>query len=315
MDLPLSFCVSGCGLSANPVCTGAGATGSASPNGPTFGPPLPVVAGGVAICLVNRFAEQGPNGVTATLHLDTGEAQANVDLFSDVFVTDALRVCPRCEAGTCDSGINRGEPCTVQSEVMVVNSSASNKLFKLSRDCPPLGQPAATLTVPLRLTTGTVGTPGKGGSKPCATSPEEALLSQDDSCGAAGCGSPCQPGSDACVTMPPNPSDPDGPPVCVDVKGGISQVCCNDDASRPCFPTRPGGAGIVRTGRAVVPQPPWPDPRYPKIADGEVLVGTSCAEITPAPSPFSPLSQPVAVIFNTRMDVFDSGLPPCRPVP
>ena len=304
-DLSFRFCLAGCDTGSNSLCTAAGPTGLGSANGATFGPPLPVVAGGVAVCIVGRYQQQSPAGIAGTVHLDTGEVQANVDLFSDVYVTDATKVCPRCETGTCDSGTNRGKACAVDGEVTVVNSLAANKTFKLSKDCPPLGTAIATFNIPLRLTTGTVGTPGTGGSKPCGESNAAGVTVQDDNCSSAGCGAPCQPGSDACKTMEPDPGNPDGPPVCVDVKGGISQVCCVDDPALPCFPTRPGGAGIVRGGRAVVPQPPWPDPTYPKSAEGEVVVSTFCAPSsnnsfadTVGPSPV-----PGAVILNTRMNL------------
>jgi hypothetical protein len=314
-DLSFRFCLAGCDTGSNSLCAAAGPTGLDTANGATFGPPLPVVAGGVAVCIVSRYQQQSPAGIAGTVHLDTGEMQANVDLFSDVYVTDATKVCPRCETGACDSGPNRGKGCAVDGQVTVANSLAANKTFKLSRDCPPPGTVVGTLDIPLRLTTGTVGTPGTGGSKPCGQNAANGMPVQDDNCSAAGCGAQCMPGSDACKTMEPDPTNPDGPPVCVDVKGGTSQVCCVDDPSLPCFPTRPGGVGIVRAGRAVVPQPPWPDPTYPKSAEGEVVVSTFCvqsSDLTFADN-IGPTPLPGAVILNTRMEFLRTEPPSCFP--
>jgi hypothetical protein len=64
----------------------------------------------------------------------------------------------------------------------------------------------------------------------------------------------------------------------VDQKGGVSQLCCSDDTTRPCFPTA-GGGRIERTGVTGQPAPAWPDPTYPKRADG-ALVATFCEPAT-----------------------------------
>jgi hypothetical protein len=61
---------------------------------------------------------------------------------------------------------------------------------------------------------------------------------QDDSCLGGTCTARCT--GAACVAV-----DPLG--RCVDVKGGISQLCCSTNSTIPCFPTGEGGA-IVRTG-------------------------------------------------------------------
>ena len=117
--------------------------------------------------------------------------EGRVNLLSDVYVTDQTRVCPRCESGTCDSGPNRGKPCAVDGTVFVAQSFADDQLFKLSKDCPPGGSATATVRIPLALTTGTVGTPGTGGSKPCRENEIDGVALQDNSCGTGGCGGPC----------------------------------------------------------------------------------------------------------------------------
>ena len=286
----LKFCLSGCDTAGTTPCTASGATGSGSLNGPTFGPPLPLIAGGVAVCLVNVFAAP----VNGTANFATGAMKGEVDLQSQVFITDATKVCPRCETGTCDSGTNMGHACHVDGQVPVVNSLASNKLFKLSKDCPPIGSPIATLTIPLPLTTGTETTPGTGGSKPC---PGQIA---DDSCSSAGCGADnCT--ANACVSMIADPSNPSHM-VCVDVKGGLSQGCCNDDTTIPCFQTRPGEPGINRSGRPVPPVTvTGATGAFPKLSSGEVTVATFCEAATGSSNidTVTGLPGPGAVVFNT----------------
>ena len=159
----LRLCLSGCDAAGTTPCTANGPTGAGSINTDTFGPPLPLVAAGVPVCVVNVFTAPA----TGTANVATGEMSGEVDLHSQVFITDQTKVCPRCETGTCDSGPRMGQACQVDGTVRVQNSLASNKLFKLSKGCPPPGSPLATLTIPLPITTGTDHTPGAGGSKPC----------------------------------------------------------------------------------------------------------------------------------------------------
>ena len=89
---------------------------------------------------------------------------------------------------------------------------------------------------------------------------------QQDAPGTCGaCGTVCTGG--ACVSKAP-----DG--QCVDVKGGISQNCCGNDTSQPCFPTANNGQ-IVRSGSAAAPTPAFGDPTYPKTGN-VTLVATFC---------------------------------------
>jgi hypothetical protein len=289
-NLQFKLCLDGCDAAGTSTCTANGSTGAGSLNGTTFGPPLPVIAGGVAVCLVNVFTAP----ITGMADLATGELSGEVDLHSEVFVTDATKVCPRCETGTCDSGPNMGQPCHVDGSVPVVNSLASNKLFHLSKDCPPNGTPITTLTIPLPITTGTDTTPGTGGSKPC---PGQVA---DDSCSSAGCGADNCTGN-ACVSLIPDPSNPSHM-ICVDVKGGLSQGCCNDDTTVPCFPTRPGEPGIARTGRPVpAVTVSGASGSFPKVSSGEVTVATFCEAATGNSNidTVSGLAGPGTIIFNT----------------
>jgi len=273
----VSLCLADCDLASDSVCTVDGITGLGSANGATLGPPLPLVAGGVAVCVVNRFARTGSGGISGSLDLATGAAEASVDLEADVHITDRGRECPRCENGKCDNGANKGNPCVVHGEVEVAESFATNKLFKLSRDCPPAAeQRIATLEIPLRLTTGTAETPVTPGSRfPCDGPRGRGIPPQHDNCGGGSCGATCT----ACEGRVPNPSDPDQL-VCRDVKGGLAQVCCANNTAVSCHPTARGGPGIVRTGRAAPPVPAWPDPALPKTAAGTVLAATFCIPAT-----------------------------------
>jgi len=290
----LSYCLSGCDKTGTtPVCQASGPVGAGSLNGETFGPPLPLVAGGISVCVINRY--QGP--ITGTLNLQTGDNAGQVNLFSDVYVTDAQLVCPQCRGGQCDSGKSRNQACTVDGQVEVVNSIATDKTFLLSKNCLPSGSPVGTLDIRLPLTTGTVSTPGAGGSKPCQENLANGVPVQDDACGPSGCGAPCT--GNACKTT-------DALGRCIDVKGGISQLCCNGQTSTPCFPTRNGT--IQRTGTAAIPAPAYPDPTYPKSVNGNVNVATFCIAATSAfnVDQVTGLPGPGALILNNTLEVLDT---------
>ena len=291
----LKFCLSGCDAAGTTPCTANGPTGVGSLNTDTFGPPLPLIAGGVAVCVINLFTAPA----TGTANIVTGEMNGEVDLHSQVFITSATQVCPRCETGTCDSGKNMGHACHVDGSVTVTNSLASNKTFKLSKDCLPIGSPVATLTIPLPITSGTDHTPGTGGSKPCTENLAHGVPIADDGCSSAGCGTDNCTGI-SCVSMMEDPSNPSHM-VCVDVKGGLSQSCCNNDTTVPCFQTRPGSPGINRTGRPVPPVTvTGATGDFPKLSAGEVTVATFCIAATGASNidTVTGLPGPGAVIFN-----------------
>jgi len=244
----LRYCLSGCDTSTSPVCDAQGATaasGQSAPNGSGFGPPLPLVAGGVPLCVVNAFADPT---LSATANIQTGAFNGPVNLSASVFISDQTKVCPRCGTGavgstaTCDSGANVGQPCVVTGTV-TINGSDS---YSLSSDCPPGGGRPSVLAVNLTLTSGTTSEPN-----PCSGQPLQ-----------NGCiGAPCACGPGAC---------PAGPPP----GGGIDQCCCADDPTTPCFP-----ATIERDGMAAPASPVWPDPTYPKSGTA-TLVGVSCLAAT-----------------------------------
>jgi hypothetical protein len=311
-DVQIAACLQNCNKTTDSLCDLNGPSGANTFNSATLGPPLPLVAGGVGVCVVNEFQNQGANGFTGTVDLATGATNVNINLFSDVYLTDRTNVCPRCETGRCDGGPNKGRPCTVHGTTRVEETLAPNKVFKLSRDCPPASNLfLARLNIPLATTTGTVNTPAPGGSKPCTENQSKGVTTQDDNCGGSGCSAAPNCSGKSCVTTTSNPVD--GSTICVDSKGGLSQLCCNGSNSQvPCHPTAPGGAGIVRTGRPVpnASPAPWPDPQYPKTASGSVLVSTFCIPPTGTGTVdiTTGLPGPGALIFNT--DAVISVTPP-----
>ena len=253
----LSMCLTGCDASTNPACTEDEAS-TDQVNGRTFGPPLPLFAAGVPVCLVNRFAT--PKMIGGTANVQSGAVSATMNLLSDVFLTSPTQLCPRCSGseigstGTCDSGARQGQACRTEG-ILTVTTAPGNRTFRLSSDCTPPGNPTGTLTITLPLTTGTS---TLAGPRPCGAS-------QDDGCGVGTCNARCT--GPACES-----TTADG--QCVDTKGGVSQLCCSSDTTRPCFPTA-GGGQIVRTGAATAPTPAWPEATYPKMGSG-TLVATFC---------------------------------------
>src|SRR4030095_15820099 len=138
-------------------------------NGATFGAPLPLLASGVPVCVVNSFTGSKITGLTADMS-NGAIMGGRVNLRSGVFLTSATQVCPRCsgsdvgQAGTCDSGGRSGRACTTSGVVNVANA-AGNKTYTLSPDCPPSGSPAGSIPIGLPLTSATS---TLSGAPPCA---------------------------------------------------------------------------------------------------------------------------------------------------
>ena len=89
-------------------------------------------------------------------------------------------------------------------------------------------------------------------------------------------GAPCT--GLACLSKIDDPLNP-GTQVCVDSKGGVSQLCCNGNTTKPCFTLANNGV-VNRSGHQGVPQPALPDTTYPKQADTGVLASTFCIPST-----------------------------------
>jgi hypothetical protein len=266
----VKLCLSGCDDSTNPVCTGTGTTdvgGAGSLNGPNFGPPLPLVAGGIPVCVVNKYAEATISASVA--NVQTGEFTGSIHLNSEVWTTPAQTVCPKCSGatlnapGTCNSGARKGQACHTEGIVTVKsdNPPISATVYTLSHDCPPGGiGETKVATLPINLDPLTTAESTMTGPKPC---PGQA---NDDACGAVAC--------DVCPALPPP------------LKGGVDQYCCQNAQHTPCFPTKANsstGGMIIRTGVMEAPATPaaWPETTYPKtgagVGDtGEKLVNVFC---------------------------------------
>ena len=253
----LRICLTGCDTTANPSCAEDESATNAV-NGATFGPPVPLFAAGIPVCIVSRYTT--PKITAATADIQSGEVSATANLLTDVFVTSATQLCPRCsgsalgQPGTCDSGQRAGQACRTEGMVTI-----SGTTYSLSSNCTPTPPPAGTLTITLSLTTGTS---TLSGPKPCGAA-------KDDNCGGGACSARCT--GAACVATSSGGE-------CIDAKGGVSQLCCSNQTDRPCFPTA-GGGQIVRTGTPGPPVPRWPDPTYPKSGD-TALVATFCEPAT-----------------------------------
>jgi len=255
--LPLAL--SGCNATGYPSCRVDGAERA------TFGPPLPLLAAGTPSCLVGRFVD---GGVTGGANIETGSISLTVQMVADVHLTSAAHVCPRCsgtavgDAGTCDSGANQGAPCTVEGLATVFGAPAGDDVYPVSGACPPdPGTLAASVAVGFPLFTGISTLPGPS---PC--SPTDGPPVPDDACGEGTCADGIC--TDCAGTTPAG--------ECIAPRGGIQQACCSNDTTRPCFPTDPASDGrFERVGFSAQPQPPWPDPSYPKTLAAQ-LVGTFC---------------------------------------
>ncbi len=270
----LQVCLEDCDASADPVCATRILTGAGTANGVFFGPPLPILAGGVPICLVREY--EAPVFTGGTADLATGALEATIGLRARTFLTDAEQICPRCQEGRCQGGANDGGACTV--DVTLPGPGADGARYELSRDCLPSEAALAattSLTVPLTTATSTLAPlPGGDDERPCVAQEGEpaGVSPQANACGGV-CDATCT--DDACAMQVPDPvTGSEEVPVCIDAKGGLSQVCCADDTSVPCFATP-----LARVGLAEPPLPAWPSPVYPK--QGKlVAVGTFCEPAT-----------------------------------
>src|SRR5262249_11288945 len=82
------------------------------------------------------------------------------------------------------------------------------------------------------------------GPKPCPDA--SGGQTQDDGCQGGACTAQCT--GSACAST-------DAQGNCIDAKGGISQLCCANNTSLPCFPTA-GGGKITRTASPFFPADP-----------------------------------------------------------
>jgi hypothetical protein len=144
--------LSNCDGSTDTLCDLSGAT-----NGLPFGPPSPLLAGGVGACVMLDFAAD----ITGTIDVATGDVSEQTTLHGRFYGGGAdVNPCPICvptdedpelgESGLCSAGPNEGMPCTVQGLTRPV-------LAGVSHDCPP--NPLSFIgefTIPVSMTTGSI---------------------------------------------------------------------------------------------------------------------------------------------------------------
>jgi hypothetical protein len=253
-------------MSTDPECTGTLPFGEGTINGETFGPPLPLRAEGVSTCVVNRWADDigSEPSTVRSVNLETGEIEFRATLRSDVYLTGNERhPCPICEgaitigqSGKCAEGRNNGKPCVTEgiSELFVPTSSA----------CLPNGiELVATVAVEIDPITSAVADSARFGKHLCISGGE---CPRPDQSKANICTNPARCDASEC------PSDD----VASGIQPGVDQACCPTGGEKiGCFPALVDEADplIVRSGKASIGQPPWPDPRYPKIATGGQVAG------------------------------------------
>jgi hypothetical protein len=283
----LRLCLRGCDTASDPLCEAKAFTRDCYDEPALLGPPLPLLVAGVPVCMVTRFAD-GADGL-GTANVQSGEIDLRFEVATEVFLTEAEDVCPRCTSGRCTSGRRAGKRCSVDGTVLVPEAATADKIFGVSKHCPPSTDlKAGSLRLPLHLTTATsILSPQPGGTTatPCVAQPGEppGLLPRADSCPPDGtCTGPCE--GDACIGAAVDYAT--GEPVCRDRKGGLAQRCCSTSRGTPCFPTAPEAGGqLARVGSAQAPAPSWPEPSDLRTTGCEpgrctVLASTFCLPAT-----------------------------------
>jgi hypothetical protein len=263
MGASVYACLQDCDKDSNPVCTGNGPTGPGSLNGKTYGPPLPLVAGNVATCVINEFTE--PITIRE-LNLETGEVEMRVKLNSIVYLTgDKQHPCPTCsgksvgDAGTCRGGPKTGNSCTTEGTTANFGNTSSS--------CTPsAADNQGTLAIELDpITSGTTppliaDMPCSGGLCPCPGGGNTLKMNE--------CDNPASCSEEVCLTTcdKNDPTNCGSDDVRNGIQPGIDQQCCKKGSDTiPCFKD-----DISRTGEAVPGEPVWPDLTYPKSAVGKV---------------------------------------------
>jgi hypothetical protein len=210
-------------------CTNAGALG---PCTFFFGAPLPLVAGGVASCVLNRVAEP----VTGTVDVEAGFSTTHVVLSSQVHVgsNSISQPCPVCNAGTCSGGERGALPCVPQGP---------SRFGTVSLDCPPAaGTRVGTLAIDLALGTGSQTRTLSMASPQCTAGAEYAgFRCHCDTCNNGD--------AQACATNADCPPSGGNPGIC-----GGRRCFSGGNAGAPCSAASqcPGGS----CGRSGLPTQP-----------------------------------------------------------
>jgi len=145
----IRLCLRDCDSGTHATCSGNG--GIAAPRGTVLAPPVSLLAGGVSLCLVTRLSA-APRG---TVDVGSGAVDVAAGLATSVFAATGAQVCPACSgrevgaSGVCDGGARAGQVCVVDDAL------------GLSRDCLPAGRAAASVSIDVALTSGTVRLSGR----------------------------------------------------------------------------------------------------------------------------------------------------------
>ena len=215
-----------------------------------LGPPLPISAGAVPVCVVSRLT----GAVTGTANVSdsgphAGEGSVRLQLSSSVFNGEAVeQPCPVClndptardgmKGGTCKDGARNGMPCDV--------GGTSDFFGPLSIDCPPAAAKSIGV-LSIGFTPATTGTSQLATNRPCTDQPGSSCFC--DTC-ATPAGEPCNtngdcPGGAVCGGRRCVGGSNAGAP-CTNVSQCPSGFC-----NRPGQPTRPNACD----GGACTPNP------------------------------------------------------------
>jgi hypothetical protein len=134
-----------CVLDTSIQCNVDADCGASGPCSFFFGGPLPLSSGGVSVCVTNQVTAP----ITGTVDVEGGQTENTIQLLSRVHTGPTLdKPCPNCVAGTCDSGLHGGDPCTINGHSALFGD--------VSFDCPPLpGANVGNLPITLLYSTGT----------------------------------------------------------------------------------------------------------------------------------------------------------------
>jgi hypothetical protein len=280
LDVPggarFRFCLQNCDTTTDSLCDVAGQAGDATVLGRRFAAPIPLVAGGIAVCIFTSFRDPFASG---TADVSTGAIDVVAGLSADIHLTSANTVCPKCTgatagaSGICTGGTTPGSPC-VTDEVIAVAGAVGDTTYEVSRNCLPTGVPS-TLALTVHAVTGT--------STLAGLCPGQSTA---DGCAAA-CGTTCTPAPGS----------------------GVSQNCCTTEQGKRCFPTQDTGQ-IARVGAAGVPLPAFPDPTYPKTA-ASTVVAAVCAPTSGSGTldAAAGLPGPAAFVLPVNAEWLDSSVP------
>ena len=206
----------------------------------TFGPPLPLSAGGVPACIVNRFMHD----VTGTYNIQTGDADLHTHLSSLVYLGIAVsRPCPLCDCGHAGCAIGDSGTCTDVNSGAACKVQGTGPLGPTSNDCLP--SPSSNVSgggLDIAFDPVTTGTSSKASNQACTGSGHTS-----ESCWCSGqpqassCAKACDGGSNnnqPCGSDAECPGAPAGAckPLCRQISGEAvgEGECVAGPISRTC---------------------------------------------------------------------------------